>query len=52
MDTLIEAAVNKVDHEVNIVQTYQSLPVSQRKILIARAIHAVDALKSALKAIQ
>ena len=51
MDALIKAAQEKVVLSIaKIDDSYFQL--STRKILIARAINAVDALKSALKTIQ
>lgn len=50
MDALIEHALTKVAACVDAVQKCEKL--SQRHTLIARAVHAVDALKSALKTIQ
>ncbi|KKL46437.1 hypothetical protein LCGC14_2345560 [marine sediment metagenome] len=51
MDALIEAAQAKVNDSIVAVYNYPA-PAAHRKQLIARAIHSVDALKSALKAIQ
>ena len=52
MDALVEAARERAISRVEDVLKYESLPVVKRKVLIARAINAVDALKFALKTIQ
>ncbi len=52
MDALVEAAQAKVNGAISDIIRFEALPVVKRKVLIARAINAVDALKSALKTIQ
>jgi len=49
MDALVKAALEKVTGQVETIDQYTT--ATGRKAKIARAINAVDALKSALKAL-
>jgi len=49
MDALVEAAMEKVNKSIKSLENATS--VQHRERMIASAVHTVDALKSALKAI-
>jgi len=49
MDALVQAAMEKVETTVKAISNYSS--ANHKKIVVTRAINAVDALKSALKAL-
>jgi len=51
MDALVQAALEKVQQEVDRVNHNSNASTTTRKTFVARAINAVDALKSALKAL-
>ena len=51
MDALVQAALDKVNEIVNSASSANSLGPVHRKDVIAKAVNAVDALKSALKAL-
>ncbi len=51
MDALVQAALEKVNETVNSASGVNSLGPVHRKDVISKAVNAVDALKSALKAL-
>lgn len=51
MDVLVEAALDAVINYIEAIKQCEGMPGTRQQELIAKAVHAVDALKSALKAL-